>query len=227
MLGQIWSKLVRINKVLTRKSSAQRMDKQSFFMEHRGAVQCARMPEIVQNQTNNPKPPRRKKNKEIHNAVERHRKEKINAGINRIGELLPCSQALKQSKNMILGEAFRYITDLKRQSDEMLLNGGDKVQAEEIKRLRHQVEDLRKESAHYIELLKANGINFLDDPTIHWKGKQRCAKCGASSSANHKSTNAACPCASTTSCHTASVTDDAVIAGKLMFSTTSSQRRCH
>ncbi|XP_043081823.1 basic helix-loop-helix domain-containing protein USF3 [Puntigrus tetrazona] len=134
------------------------------------------MPEIVQNQTNNQKPPRRKKNKEIHNAVERHRKEKINAGINRIGELLPCSQALKQSKNMILGEAFRYITELKRQNDEMLLNGGDKVQAEEIKRLRHQLEDLRKESAHYIELLKANGINFLDDPTIHWKGKQRCAK---------------------------------------------------
>ncbi|KTG35706.1 hypothetical protein cypCar_00000095 [Cyprinus carpio] len=118
---------------------------------------------------------RRKKNKEIHNAVERHRKEKINAGINRIGELLPCSQALKQSKNMILGEAFRYITELKRQNDEML-NGGDKVQAEEIKRLRHQLEDMRKESAHYIELLKANGINFLDDPTIHWKGKQRCAK---------------------------------------------------
>lgn len=28
--------------------------------------------------------------------VERHRKEKINAGINRIGNLLPCSQALKQ-----------------------------------------------------------------------------------------------------------------------------------
>ncbi|XP_016135818.1 basic helix-loop-helix domain-containing protein USF3-like [Sinocyclocheilus grahami] len=134
------------------------------------------MPEIVQNQTNNPKPSRRKKNKEIHNAVERHRKEKINAGINRIGELLPCSQALKQSKNMILGEAFRYITELKRQNDEMLLNGGDKVQAEEIKHLQHQLEDLRKESAHYIELLKANGINFLDDPTIHWKGKQRCAK---------------------------------------------------
>lgn len=28
--------------------------------------------------------------------VERHRKEKINAGIKRIGDLLPCSQALKQ-----------------------------------------------------------------------------------------------------------------------------------
>ncbi|MCI4391582.1 hypothetical protein PGIGA_G00136130 [Pangasianodon gigas] len=136
------------------------------------------MPEIIQNQPESTqKPTRRKKNKETHNAVERHRKEKINAGIKRIGDLLPCSQALKQSKNMILGEAFRYITELKQQNDEMLLNGGDKVQAEEIKRLRQQVEDLRKESAHYIELLKANGINFLDDPTIHWKGKQRCAKC--------------------------------------------------
>ncbi|XP_017572706.1 basic helix-loop-helix domain-containing protein USF3 isoform X1 [Pygocentrus nattereri] len=134
------------------------------------------MPEIIQNQPPTQKPAKRKKNKETHNAVERHRKEKINAGIKRIGDLLPCSQALKQSKNMILGEAFRYITELKQQNDEMLLSGGDKVQAEEIKRLRQQLEDLRKESAHYIELLKANGINFLDDPTIHWKGKQRCTK---------------------------------------------------
>lgn len=33
--------------------------------------------------------------------VERHRKEKINAGINRIGNLLPCSQALKQVRDML------------------------------------------------------------------------------------------------------------------------------
>ncbi|KAK3541485.1 hypothetical protein QTP86_027238, partial [Hemibagrus guttatus] len=121
-------------------------------------------------------PPRAGANTVKRFEIERHRKEKINAGIKRIGDLLPCSQALKQSKNMILGEAFRYISELKQQNDEMLLSGGDKVQAEELKRLRQQVEDLRKESAHYIELLKANGINFLDDPTIHWKGKQRCAK---------------------------------------------------
>ncbi|XP_051970362.1 basic helix-loop-helix domain-containing protein USF3 isoform X2 [Xyrauchen texanus] len=74
------------------------------------------MPEIVQTQTNNSRLPRRKKNKESHNA------------------------------------------------------------AEELERLRRQVEDLRKESAQYIELLKSNGIHFLNDPTIHWKGKQRCAK---------------------------------------------------
>ncbi|XP_029935027.1 basic helix-loop-helix domain-containing protein USF3 [Myripristis murdjan] len=133
------------------------------------------MPEMTETQTPGRKP-KKKKNKESHNAVERHRKEKINAGINRIGNLLPCSQALKQSKNMILDQAFRYITDLKKQNDTMLLEGGDKVQAEEIQRLRRQLEELRKESAHYIELLKAHDINFLEDPTIHWKGKQRSAK---------------------------------------------------
>ncbi|XP_077591737.1 basic helix-loop-helix domain-containing protein USF3 [Stigmatopora nigra] len=152
------------------------------------------MPEMTESETG--RKPKKKKNKESHNAVERHRKEKINSGINRIGNLLPCSQALKQvrfkcicyfcdgllfclciqSKNMILDQAFRYITELKKQNDAMLLEGGDKVQAEEIRRLRRQCEDLRKESAHYIELLKAHDINILEDPTIHWKGKNRCAK---------------------------------------------------
>lgn len=48
--------------------------------------------------------------------------------------------------------------------------------AEEIRRLRRQLEELRKESAHYIDILKAHDINLLEDPTVHWKGKQRCAK---------------------------------------------------
>lgn len=48
--------------------------------------------------------------------------------------------------------------------------------AEEISRLRRQLEEMRKESAHYIELLKAHDINILEDPTIHWKGKKRSAK---------------------------------------------------
>ncbi|KAM6971295.1 basic helix-loop-helix domain-containing protein USF3 [Tautogolabrus adspersus] len=133
------------------------------------------MPEMTETKTSGRKA-KKKKNKESHNAVERHRKEKINAGINRIGDLLPCSQALKQSKNMILDQAFCYIAELKKQNDAMLLEGGDKVQGEEIRRLRRQLEELRKESAHYIELLKAHDINILEDPTIHWKGKQRCAK---------------------------------------------------
>ncbi|RVE58793.1 hypothetical protein OJAV_G00197710 [Oryzias javanicus] len=133
------------------------------------------MPEMTETQTPGHKP-KRKKNKESHNADERHRKEKINAGINRIGNLLPCCQSLKQSKNMILDQAFRYITELKKQNDAMLLEGGDKAQAEEIRRLRRQLEELRKKSAHYIDLLKAHEINFLEDPTIHWKGKQRCVK---------------------------------------------------
>lgn len=86
------------------------------------------MPEMTENETPTKKQ-HRKKNRETHNAVERHRKKKINAGINRIGELIPCSPALKQSKNMILDQAFKYITELKRQNDELLLNGGNNEQA--------------------------------------------------------------------------------------------------
>nr|KAF6478761.1 upstream transcription factor family member 3 [Molossus molossus] len=85
------------------------------------------MPEMTENETPTKKQ-HRKKNRETHNAVERHRKKKINAGINRIGELIPCSPALKQSKNMILDQAFKYITELKRQNDELLLNGGNNEQ---------------------------------------------------------------------------------------------------
>uniref|UniRef100_A0AAV2L7F9 BHLH domain-containing protein n=1 Tax=Knipowitschia caucasica TaxID=637954 RepID=A0AAV2L7F9_KNICA len=121
---------------------------------------------MTETQTSGRKP-KKKKNKESHNAVERHRKEKINAGISRIGNLLPCSQALKQSKIMILDQAFRYITELKKQNDTMLLEGAEKTQASEIRRLRLQLEDMRKESAHYIQLLKAHDI--LEDPTVHWK----------------------------------------------------------
>lgn len=40
---------------------------------------------------------------------------------------------------MILGEAFRYITELKQQNDEMLLNGGDKVQGKRFLLLDWQV----------------------------------------------------------------------------------------
>ncbi|XP_070598024.1 basic helix-loop-helix domain-containing protein USF3 isoform X2 [Erythrolamprus reginae] len=112
----------------------------------------------------------RKKNRETHNAVERHRKKKINAGINRIGELIPCSPALKQSKNMILDQAYKYITEMKKQNDELLLNGGNNEQAEEIKKLRKQLDELQKENGRYIALLKANDICLYDDPTIHWKG---------------------------------------------------------
>ncbi|KAM6223966.1 basic helix-loop-helix domain-containing protein USF3 [Rhynchocyon petersi] len=133
------------------------------------------MPEMTENETPSKKQ-HRKKNRETHNAVERHRKKKINAGINRIGELIPCSPALKQSKNMILDQAFKYITELKRQNDELLLNGGNNEQAEEIKKLRKQLEEIQKENGRYIELLKANDICLYDDPTIHWKGNLKNSK---------------------------------------------------
>ncbi|XP_018104476.1 basic helix-loop-helix domain-containing protein USF3 isoform X2 [Xenopus laevis] len=130
------------------------------------------MPEMTQNNSP-PKTKHRKKNRESHNEVERHRKKKINSGINRIGDLIPCSPALKQSKNMILEEAFKYITELKRQNDELLLNGGDKEQAIEIRKLRKELAEILRENAHYIELLKSNDICLYDDPTLHWKGSHK------------------------------------------------------
>ncbi|XP_068127011.1 basic helix-loop-helix domain-containing protein USF3 [Hyperolius riggenbachi] len=133
------------------------------------------MPEMIQS----PEPSKakhRKKNRESHNEVERHRKKKINSGINRIGELIPCSPVLKQSKNMILEQAYKYITELKRQNDELLLNGGDKEQAREIRKLRRELADIQKENGRYIELLKSHDICLYDDPTMHWKGSARSSK---------------------------------------------------
>uniref|UniRef100_UPI00398E5BD0 basic helix-loop-helix domain-containing protein USF3 n=1 Tax=Pristiophorus japonicus TaxID=55135 RepID=UPI00398E5BD0 len=133
------------------------------------------MPEMTENQTPMHRT-HRKKNRETHNAVERHRKKKINSGINKIGELIPCSPALKQSKNMILDQAYKYISELKRQNDEILMNGGTKEQGEEIIRLRKQLDELQKENDRFAELLKANDICLHDDPTIHWKRKLKSTK---------------------------------------------------
>nr|XP_058919843.1 basic helix-loop-helix domain-containing protein USF3 isoform X2 [Kogia breviceps] len=48
--------------------------------------------------------------------------------------------------------------------------------AEEIKKLRKQLEEIQKENGRYIELLKANDICLYDDPTIHWKGNLKNSK---------------------------------------------------
>ncbi|XP_073524751.1 basic helix-loop-helix domain-containing protein USF3 [Phyllobates terribilis] len=141
------------------------------------------MPEMTQNASPN-KSKHRKKNRESHNEVERHRKKKINSGINRIGDLIPCSPALKQSKNMILDQAFKYITELKRQNDELLLNGGNNEQASEIKKLRRELAEIQNENARYIELLKSNDICLYDDPTLTWKGNSRNSKASLIASAD-------------------------------------------
>ncbi|XP_072332141.1 basic helix-loop-helix domain-containing protein USF3 [Scyliorhinus torazame] len=77
---------------------------------------------------------------------------------------------------MILDQASKYISELKRQNDEILLNGGAKEQGEEIVRLRKQLNELQKENDRYAELLKANDICLHDDPTIHWKRKLKGTK---------------------------------------------------
>ncbi|CAJ0918008.1 unnamed protein product [Ranitomeya imitator] len=88
------------------------------------------------------------------------------------------------SKNMILDQAFKYITELKRQNDELLLNGGNNEQASEIKKLRRELSEIQKENARYIELLKSNDICLYDDPTLSWKGNSRNSKASLIASAD-------------------------------------------
>ncbi|XP_075710809.1 basic helix-loop-helix domain-containing protein USF3 [Rhinoderma darwinii] len=150
------------------------------------------MPEMTQNASPN-KTKHRKKNRESHNEVERHRKKKINSGINRIGDVIPCSAALKQSKNMILDQAFKYITELKRQNDELLLNGGNKEQACEIKKLRKELSEIQKENARYVDLLKSHDICLYDDPTLNWKGNVKTPKASLIAPADQAQKLPLCP----------------------------------
>uniref|UniRef100_UPI00358F203F basic helix-loop-helix domain-containing protein USF3-like n=1 Tax=Myxine glutinosa TaxID=7769 RepID=UPI00358F203F len=113
------------------------------------------------------------KNRESHNAVERHRKLKINSGISKIAELLPCSSALKQSKNMILEQAVIHIVELNKRCEDLLTNGGTKAQADEIARLRSKISWLRGENVRLCSLLKAHSISSHPDPSLHWRVKSR------------------------------------------------------
>ncbi|XP_019642438.1 PREDICTED: basic helix-loop-helix domain-containing protein USF3-like isoform X4 [Branchiostoma belcheri] len=118
---------------------------------------------------------RRYRKRAVHNEVERRRKDKINAGILRIGELLPCTQQEKQvvSKRGILDKAYDYIVKLSKEHEHMLMNGGSPVQAMEIKRLREQINELTVEKDRYEKVLNLHGISISHDPTLMWKGKTK------------------------------------------------------
>ncbi|CAH1261797.1 USF2 [Branchiostoma lanceolatum] len=118
---------------------------------------------------------RRYRKRAVHNEVERRRKDKINAGILRIGELLPCTQQEKQavSKRGILDKAYDHIVKLSKEHEHMLMNGGSPVQAMEIRRLREQINELTVEKERYEKVLNMHGISVSQDPTLMWKGKTK------------------------------------------------------
>ncbi|XP_035693191.1 basic helix-loop-helix domain-containing protein USF3-like [Branchiostoma floridae] len=118
---------------------------------------------------------RRYRKRAVHNEVERRRKDKINAGILRIGELLPCTQQEKQvvSKRGILDKAYDHIVKLSKEHEHMLMNGGSPVQAMEIRRLREQINELTVEKERYEKVLDMHGISVSQDPTLMWKGKTK------------------------------------------------------
>ena len=66
--------------------------------------------------------------RQIHNVVERRRKDKINQWIKKISELLPYKNTRKESKIGILERAYHYFNQLKDTNDNLMLHNFEKVQ---------------------------------------------------------------------------------------------------
>ncbi|XP_070548541.1 basic helix-loop-helix domain-containing protein USF3-like [Ptychodera flava] len=97
----------------------------------------------------------RERQRSVHNAVERRRKNKINTGIMRIGSLIPTLDTNKvQGKNQILEHAADYIVELQQKYDNLLLEGATDGQAKEINSLKAENERLRKENQHFSKVLR-------------------------------------------------------------------------
>lgn len=108
------------------------------------------------------------KRKEIHNEVERRRKDKINVGILRLGALLPDKDPKKQSKNGILEQAFNYITYLKSLNEKLVTDKVSDVEATVFAGLRKQIRELEELNANYVKLLTVAGIPLTSGPEEIW-----------------------------------------------------------
>ncbi|KAI0231558.1 Basic helix-loop-helix domain-containing protein USF3 [Lamellibrachia satsuma] len=102
-----------------------------------------------------------------HNNIERKRKDRIKSGIQSIREILPPPKNFeqKESANAVLERAAETIQELRVQNDRLLVQGGDKLQAEEIEKLRNEIQVLKNENERYQELLMQAGIPHTIDPS--------------------------------------------------------------
>ncbi|XP_075548687.1 uncharacterized protein LOC142582650 [Dermacentor variabilis] len=113
------------------------------------------------------------KRKEVHNEVERRRKDKINIGILRLGELLPDKDPRKQSKNGILERASEYITYLKDLNEKLVMDKVTNLEATVFAGLRKQIRDLEELNANYARLLTTAGIPLTSGPEEIWDHKPK------------------------------------------------------
>ncbi|KAL3169568.1 hypothetical protein MRX96_045353 [Rhipicephalus microplus] len=113
------------------------------------------------------------KRKEVHNEVERRRKDKINIGILRLGDLLPDKDPRKQSKNGILERASEYITYLKDLNEKLVMDKVTNMEATVFASLRKQIRELEELNANYARLLTTAGIPLTSGPEEIWDHKPK------------------------------------------------------
>ena len=134
-----------------------------------------------------PPPPKDVRRRSTHNEVERRRRDMINTGILKLGNLIPDLQSANaeggassgsasssaqgkctQSKGFILSKACEYVQDLSAANQELLekLNLQDQVVLEND-RLQTLVEELKQENAKLRQALDSHGILLLgmDSPS--------------------------------------------------------------
>ncbi|CAN8007008.1 unnamed protein product [Ixodes hexagonus] len=113
------------------------------------------------------------KRKESHNVVERRRKDKINIGILRLGDLLPDKDPKKQSKIGVLERASDYIVYLKDLNEKLVMDKASDMEATVFAGLRKQIRELEDLNANYARLLTAAGIPLTGGPEEIWDHKPR------------------------------------------------------
>ncbi|XP_064618260.1 serine-rich adhesin for platelets-like [Liolophura sinensis] len=112
-----------------------------------------------------------------HNEVEKRRKDRIKQGISTLGQLLPPMTPAEKQANCysaerntlsILERTANFIRDLKEKHEKFLMDKGEEVQAEEIKRLKAELEETRMERDKFENQLRAAGIPLMDDFPSSW-----------------------------------------------------------
>ncbi|ESO83350.1 hypothetical protein LOTGIDRAFT_169414 [Lottia gigantea] len=95
-----------------------------------------------------------------HNNVERKRKEKIKKWIVHIGSLLPPLPHTTEKVSTIetMERAARYITEIKEKNELLLSDKIDQVQADEIAKLKKELEEVKLERDNYSQIIKHNGL---------------------------------------------------------------------
>ncbi|XP_054719325.1 basic helix-loop-helix domain-containing protein USF3-like [Uloborus diversus] len=102
--------------------------------------------------------------RQVHNEVERRRKDKINGWISKIAELLPIHEWQKQSKISILEHTVDYIKLLTSEKEKLLSDNCLEVQVEEIKKLKKDLEMVKEQNTAYEKLLHQANISLSSLP---------------------------------------------------------------